>query len=105
MDIIYVPIFIFCIINLCRTISLKYVQFVLKKIGKYSLYMWFVSCIFYGNAKSVFQPILYWPHNPVLVLVWGLLICYFVSMILDFGLRFIIKQKNKLFFRGGKSVN
>lgn len=98
MDLLYTPVFIFCVASLCGTVKLKYTQLILKQIGKYSLLMWFVSCIFYNNSKKVFQPILYWPHNPVLVLIWGLLICYIASVILNLGISIIIKQKNKIIF-------
>ena len=98
LDFVYAPIFIYCLVNLCINIRLYYTQFILKQIGKYSLLMWFVSCIFYNNSKLFFQPILYWPRNPVLVLVWGLWICYSVSVILNIGLSIIIKQKNKIIF-------
>ena len=99
LDFIYAPTFIYCLVNLCRVIELKKTQFVLKQIGKHSLLMWFGSCIFYNNSKSVFQPLLYWPHNPILVLIWGLLICYVFSIALDKGLSIIKNIKNKSVFR------
>lgn len=98
MDIFYAPMFIFCIANLCEAVKLNYIQLILRQIGKYSFLMWLLSCGFYSELKPVFQPILYWPHNPILVLVWGLLICYVFSVILDFGLSKIIRKKNKIFF-------
>ena len=71
---------------------------VLRQIGKYSLLMWFVSCIFFNNSKKVSQPLLYWPGNPVLVLLWGLLLCCVVSALLDPVMKLLIKQKNRIFF-------
>lgn len=99
MDVVYTPIFIFYVVNLCRNIKLTYTKLILKQIGKHSLLMWFVSCIFFNNSKTVFQHILYWPRNSCLVLIWGLLICYIVSAILNLGLNIILRQKNKIFFR------
>ena len=95
---LYTPIFIFCIINICRTMKCNKMQFILKEIGKYSLMMWFVSCIFFNNSRTVFQPILYWLKNPVLVLLWGLFICYLISKSLDLVIKYIIRLKNKTIF-------
>lgn len=96
MDVVYAPIFIYAIVYLCNTIELRIVKRVLVIIGKYSLLMWFVSCAFYGNCKSIFQPILYFPHNPVLVTIWGLIMCLFVSVVLDKIIIKIQNHKNKL---------
>ena len=98
LDFVYAPVFIYCLVNLCRAIKWVHMQFILKEVGKNSLMMWFVSCIFFNNSKKVFQPILYCPHNPVLVLIWGLCVCYIISALLNFGLHTIKKQKNKILF-------
>lgn len=97
-DFVYAPVFIYCLANLCMTVKLYCSQIILKQIGKYSLLMWFVSCIFYNNSKKVFQPVLYWPGNPILVLIWGLCLCYMVSAVLNVGLSIIKKKKNKIIF-------
>lgn len=62
--------------------------------------MWFVSCIFFNNSKQVFRPILYFPRNPVLVLLWGLILCMAVSVILNFVVSRLTDWKNKLLFSG-----
>lgn len=98
MSLLYAPPFIFCLVKLIRGIRLTCVKVVLRQIGKYSLLMWFVSCIFFNNSKKVSQPLLYWPGNPVLVLLWGLLLCYVVSALLDPVMKLLIKQKNRIFF-------
>ena len=60
--------------------------------------IWFIHCIFFAEAtKKVFMPILYWPGHPVLVTLWGLALCFAVAWILDWPIRFLIRQKNKLF--------
>ena len=43
------------------------------------------------------MPILYWPGHPVLVTLWGLALCFAAAWILDRPIRFLIRQKNKLF--------
>lgn len=99
MDIIYAPLFIYCIVALSRTVALNYTKMVLKQIGKYSLLMWFVSCIFFNNAKSFSQPFLYWPHNPILVMIWGTFLCYVISLALSVLLNRIKKKKNDIIFK------
>lgn len=83
MDIIYAPLFIYALVYMCRGIKFKPVKDVLFQIGKYSLLMWFISCIFFGKTKEIFQPVLYFPKNPLLVLIWGLLICFGAAFVLD----------------------
>lgn len=85
MDILYTPIFIYAVVNLCKTTSFEHLKFILAPIGRYSLLMWFVSCIFYNNSKSIFQPILYYPHNPILVTIWGLILCFIPAYVIDIG--------------------
>ena len=57
--------------------------------------MWFLHCIFFNVCSEKTQHILYFPKNPVLVVLFGLLLCYVVSVLVDFGLRFILEKKNK----------
>ena len=74
LDVLYAPMLVFAVVRLCRD-QLKTIP-VLKKglqtLGDLSLPMWFVHCIFFNNAKTFFQPLLYAPRNPVLVAVWGI---------------------------------
>ena len=99
LDIFYVPLFIYAIVNLSRILNFRFLNICIRQIGKYSLLMWFVSCIFFNNSKSVFQPILYFPRNPLLVTLWGLLLCYIVSIVLNFVLGKINQKKNEVIFR------
>ena len=96
MDVLYAPIFIYAIVCICEAIDIKVLKRVLIIIGKYSLLMWFVSCIFYGNCKGIFKPILYFPHNPVLVTIWGLILCFSTSFFLDKVIKIFRNRKDKL---------
>lgn len=87
MDILYTPMFIYAVANLCGAMNFKRLKFILIQIGKYSLLMWFISCIFYNNSKSIFRPILYYPHNPILVTVWGLILCFIPAYVIDTGVK------------------
>lgn len=83
LDCIYAPVFIYAIVNINKVLHFNFLDKQLSEVGKYSVLMWFVSCIFFNNCKLIFQPILYWPHNPILVTLWGLLLCFSISFVLD----------------------
>ena len=101
LDIIYAPLFIYCLVNLfdcIPAIMMMILLFPLEELGIVSMEIWFIHCIFFAEAtKKVFMPILYWPGHPVLVTLWGLALCFAVAWILDWPIRFLIRQKNKLF--------
>ena len=103
LSVVYAPLFIYSLANLCRAVRPKYLQMGLCHIGTHSLSLWFVSCMFFGNCKSLFQPILYAPHNPIFVTLWGLLLCCIPSAALDFIVQKINRAKNKLFFERRKN--
>lgn len=53
-------------------------------LGKYSMNIWFLHGIFFSEyIRESFQPIAYFPRNPVLVVSWILLLCLMVSVPLD----------------------
>ena len=81
MDLFYTPVFIYCVANLCKNLRCRPVAAVLAGIGKQSMVMWFLHCLFFGNAKKTFQKVLYFPRNPVLVAIWGLALCWGVSLL------------------------
>lgn len=91
LDIIYIPIFIFCITYILRIIKYKAL---LKIIGKYSLLMWLTHCIFFNPSKKFFQPILYIFKKPILVLLWGLFLCYIMSIIFEKIIKKLLNIKN-----------
>lgn len=97
MDIIYAPLFIYATVNLVVAMPFKRVLTVISEVGKYSLIMWFLHCIFFNVCKSFFQPILYFPRNPIIVLFWGLLICYIVAVVINIPVKKLIGLKNKAF--------
>ncbi len=98
LDIIYAPLFIYSIIWIFQNIRLDIIRNILIPIGKYSLLMWFIHCIFFGSCKFIFQPILYFPRNPILVTAWGLLICLLIAIPVDALVTKIIRLKNKFLF-------
>ena len=81
LDIIYAPAFIFGLITVARMVRIPWKP--LEIIGKYSMYMWYLHCLFFNCCKPVTQIWLFFPRNPVLVLLWGLFITLIVSVPLD----------------------
>ncbi len=97
IDFISAPFFIFGLVDLIHMIPWKKLFLPLSVIGKYSLSMWFVHCIFFNQLSIYTQKILYWPKVPILVLIWGLLISLALSAIIMVPIRFLTNLKNKLF--------
>lgn len=100
MDLIYAPCFVYCLANLFngppRT---KFVRSALVEIGKMSMLMWFLHCAFFNYSDRLLQPILYFPRNPVLVLLWGLFLCYAAARGIDAMCRPLIQFKNRLLMK------
>lgn len=94
-DILYAPLFVYGAANLLQYIKNTVLGRILQQIGKYSLHMWFFHCIFFNACRNVTQPILYAPRLPVLVVLWGLLLCYVPSVLIDKLIRPANKLKNR----------
>lgn len=97
MDVFYGPLFFYGAVNLLKAIPFAAVRKPLEALGRQSLLMWFLHCAFFGSTKSLLQPLLYFPKNPVLVTLWGLGLCYVLALVLDWPLKRLLKAKNKLF--------
>lgn len=91
------PLFIYGLVDLYHRVMYKKLFIPIKIIGEYSMLMWFTHCIFFNVCKDYTQPILYYPKNPVLVTLWGIIMCLVASIVLNLPIDFINKQKNKLF--------
>lgn len=96
IDFISAPLFIFGFVSLIHRIPWKKLLFPLSLIGKYSLSMWFIHCIFFNQLSVYTQKILYFPKSPTLVLIWGLTISLILSVLIMLPIRFLTNFKNKL---------
>lgn len=83
-----IPFFIYGIISVLKMIPDKVCR-PIEIIGKYSTIMWFMHGIFFGCSKEIFQPILYAPTIPGLVLLWGLCLNLLVSVPVDCAAKWI----------------
>lgn len=52
-------------------------------LGKKAISIWLIHCIFFNQFNKYTQPILYFPRNPILVLIWGILQCIIIAYIID----------------------
>ncbi len=97
LDFLLAPLFIYGLLNIINAVKHKKLLAPLSIIGKYSMGMWFLHCIFFNTCKEYTQILLFFPRNPILVLIWGLAICLAVSAAVMIPVRWLLKQKNKLF--------
>ncbi|MCI9576409.1 MAG: acyltransferase [Clostridiales bacterium] len=95
LDIFYAPLFIYSIVNLIGLVPWKKIFLPLSYIGKYSLSMWLLHCIFFNSCRAVFQPVLYFPKIPILVLIWGLLLCFAAAVVVNIPAKRLIHLKNR----------
>lgn len=86
--IVSIPLFMYAVIRLLQCCG-RWLLRPLAYIGKHSMLMWFLHCVFFNCSKEVFQPLLYFPRNPVLILLWGLAVTLVISIPLDHAYRWL----------------
>lgn len=96
LDVVCAPLFVYCLLR-SGILYWKPARTVLSELGTYSLTMWFLHCVFFNNTKEIFQPVLYAPRNPVLVLLWGLALCYFAARLVRYPIDALKKKTDRLF--------
>lgn len=94
-DIFYAPMFVYGLSGLLRCRMNGYLFRLLEGIGRHSMLMWFFHCMFYGVSRDILQPILYRPGNPVLVILWALILCGIPSLLLEKPVRRLLQLKNR----------
>lgn len=76
------PIFVLFLIYLLNNCN-QIIKLVLNEFGKYSMEIWFLHCMFFNITKEIFQPVAFYPGNPVLVLIWVMLLCLGMAKCID----------------------
>jgi len=76
-----VPFFVFCLVELLSFVEKTKAIRIFEILGKYSVYMWFWHCMFFGALGEYTKRLLYAPKNPILVLLWGIAICLSFSVL------------------------
>ena len=58
---------------------------ILNFLGKHSMNIWFLHCLFFADAtKALFQPLIYWSNTPALVVLSTLLLCLPIAVSLTY---------------------
>lgn len=96
MDLFYAPAFVYGAAMLLQRTKNKYVLGAFKRIGDQSQRMWFIHCVFFNVSNEVTQRILYWPRHPVLVVAFGLVICYLAAWAISPLERRMIDLRNRV---------
>ncbi len=95
LDVIYAPVIIFSFVMLVRDRAII-VKNIFGFLGNHAMNIWFLHSIFFTSALSLyFQNIAYLPKNPILVVLWVILLCLPFSIVINF----IFWQQEKLFAR------
>lgn len=108
MDIFYAPIFIFCICYLLRAIETTksnkegaakqtklnivgggFFKIILRNLGVHSTSMWFIHGIIYNRYCYDLREIFYSFENPVLILLFVIIVSYALSVIIDYVYKLI----------------
>lgn len=85
LDIIYVPIMIYTLIDLLDNLRFKNINTLMEFLGKHSLNIWFLHSIFFSYyTKTYFQRLAYVPKNPVLVVAWVIILCIPFSIMINY---------------------
>lgn len=92
VNLIFAPLCIFSIVYISKELHVVFIRRALEELGRVSTFMWFLHGAFFNYEKSILQPVLYLPHNAVLVTIWGILICYSSSIVLNSFTSVILKK-------------
>lgn len=93
VDVLYAPLFLYAIKNLLEQLKSPKLLKLLRNIGQESMLMWFLHCLFFNCCKVFTQKLLYWPKLAILVLPWGLVLCYGVAKLIHIPLDFLLRKK------------
>ena len=96
MDAVYAPVFVYGLSMLLQRIEKSRMFAVLGRIGNQSLLMWFIHCVFFNVSNELTQRILYAPKHPVLVVLFGLALCYAAALAISPIVASLIRLKNRL---------
>lgn len=90
------PFFLYGLLQIISMLKRTFLFKVLGQLGKVSMSMWFIHCVFFNVCKDTFQPILYFLRNPVLVLLFGCAVCYLLARLLEPVRTRLVKKANRL---------
>lgn len=94
-NLIFAPLCIFSIVYISKNLHTVFIRRVFEELGRVSAFMWFLHGAFFNYEKNLLQPLLYFPRNPVVVTIWGILICYGSAFILNYLTSGLLKKISK----------
>ena len=77
------PFFLYGLLQILFAMKNTVIFNLLVQLGKMSMSMWFIHCMFFNVCKYQLQPILYCLRNPLLVLTFGCAVCYLLARLLE----------------------
>ena len=99
LDVVYVPFFVYAMVTILSMIAKcqvgRFLLELLKKIGQKSMLMWFLHCVLLNNCRRFFQRVIYFPHNPVLVILWALIFFYAMACIVNIPVEYLTAWEKK----------
>lgn len=87
-----VPLFVYGVVLVMGQLSWRWLAEPLQLIGRLSLPMWFLHCIFFNVSRDYTQRILFFPVWPPLVLLWGLVLCGAVGWLVNRVSEWLLKR-------------
>ena len=92
LDVLYAPAAVYCLVMLLNP-GAAVVRKTLEFLGLQAMNIWFLHSIFFSPVmRQTFQKIAFLPSNPVLVVIWVILLCLPFSIVINF----IFGQQEKL---------
>jgi len=83
LDILCVPLFIYCVTVVFKNLSLRSLKGLLSSLGKVSLYMWFLHAVFYSVAvRSAFAKYILWPNNLLVSFMLVVILSYLIFLLI-----------------------
>lgn len=83
MDIFYVPVFLFCILEIINRFPANFLCALLECIGIHSMNLWFLQSIFFFETKSL-QQIIFFPKFSFFILLWNIIVLLPISKFYNF---------------------
>jgi hypothetical protein len=93
LDVLYAPAAVYCLVMLL-TPGAAAVRKPLEFLGNQAMNIWFLHSIFFSVIlRPYFQRIAFLPKNPILVVIWVILLCLPLSILINF----VFRQQERLF--------
>lgn len=102
LDTVYAPVFIYCWHRILRGQSDTVMGKMLALLGRYSTQVWFFHAVFFSTyIRDYCQWLLLLPNNPVMIILWCVVLCLAVAVPLEL----LAKAIDKLVGMMRKKIN